>query len=141
MNDYTYIFSVIVAMFFLSGCQKLMSVETTVSGLKKRMVLFNTDYFTDNIYTLIIVAAALWQILASVSIVYSSMHMYKYKHVGMLSAISLIVFTILATLIFHFPPTGMHYYAFISNVTTCGSLALIAYVFYSLSTLTSVSAI
>ena len=51
----------------------------------------------------------------------------NYTNYAKYSGILLIIFTILATLLFHFPPTGSDYYAFMSNVTTIGGLGLLVY--------------
>ena len=51
----------------------------------------------------------------------------KNKRLVFYSTLSLIVFTVLATLLYHFPPTGYQYYPFMSNLTTIGGLMLILY--------------
>ena len=38
-------------------------------------------------------------------------------------------FTVVATLIYHFPPTGGEYYAFMKNLTATGSLLLLSTLF------------
>ena len=42
------------------------------------------------------------------------------------SSIGLAIFTILATLIYHFPPNGSQYYTFMKNLTATGSLMLLS---------------
>ena len=112
-----------------------MSITETAVGFQKRMVDLNIDYFNVDIYKVIIVLAAIWEIVAPAVLVYSGTNINKYKKLGIISSLSLVIYTILATLIYHFPPTGAQYYPFISNVTTCGSLLLVAYTFYSVSKL------
>ena len=54
--------------------------------------------------------------------------MYKdYKRCGVISAYSLAGFTVLATLLYHFPPKGGEYYKFMSNLTSTSALLLVGY--------------
>ena len=131
MNYHPILFSVIVYMFFASGFHKLMSITETSVGLQKRMVNFGIEFINIDAYKLIIVFAAIWEIIAPIVLVYSGTNIKKNKKEGIISSLSLVVYTILATLIYHFPPIRAHYYPFISNVTTIGALLLVAYTFYS----------
>ena len=49
---------------------------------------------------------------------------------GFYATLSLIIFTIKATYLYHFPPYGKEYYPFMGNLTTVGGLSLLAYIFY-----------
>ena len=131
MNYHPILFSVIVYMFFASGFHKLMSITETSVGLQKRMVNFGIEFINIDAYKLIIVLAAIWEIVAPIVLVYSGMNITKNKKEGIISSLSLVVYTVLATLIYHFPPVGALYYPFISNLTTIGALLLVAYIFYS----------
>ena len=53
---------------------------------------------------------------------------YSSEHLLFVEVIILIIFTILATYLYHFPPSDKEYYPFMSNVTTIGGLSLLAYV-------------
>jgi uncharacterized membrane protein YphA (DoxX/SURF4 family) len=68
-----------------------------------------------------ILSAIAIEIFAPILINYG--HFYN-KHLAALGLGSLIIFTILATIIYHFPPIGRHYYPFMSNLTTFGGLLL-----------------
>jgi uncharacterized membrane protein YphA (DoxX/SURF4 family) len=131
MNYHPILFSVIVYMFFASGFHKLMSITETASGFQKIMVKFGVEFIKIDAYKLVIVLAAIWEIVAPIVLVYSGTNIKKYKKEGIISSLSLVVFTVLATLIYHFPPVGAQYYPFISNLTTIGALLLVAYIFYS----------
>jgi uncharacterized membrane protein YphA (DoxX/SURF4 family) len=133
MNNLPFIFTVIVYMFFASGFHKLMSITETSIGLQKRMVNFGIEFINIDAYKLVIVLAAIWEIVAPIVLVYSGMNITKNKKWGIISSLSLVVYTVLATLIYHFPPVGTHYYPFISNVTTIGALLLVSQIFYSSS--------
>tara|TARA_Y100001970_G_C13999716_1_gene732688 strand:+ start:325 stop:675 length:351 start_codon:yes stop_codon:yes gene_type:complete len=66
------------------------------------------------------------QFICPLIIIFSS-YDSNYNNYAKYSGIILIIFTILATLLFHVPPTGPDYYAFMSNVTTIGGLGLLVY--------------
>lgn len=108
-------------MFLLSGIHKFQGFSSTVNGFMDKTGLSN------NISTLAILLAAILQVTASSIIMYESYYdTGKYRKIAKLSCYALAVFTIAATLIYHFPPTGKTYYPFISNVTTFGALLLLA---------------
>jgi uncharacterized membrane protein YphA (DoxX/SURF4 family) len=52
-----------------------------------------------------------------------------YNELAYFSSIGLALFTVLATIIYHFPPTGSEYYAFMKNLTATGSLLLLSTLF------------
>ena len=115
---------VVTLMFFLSGVDKVLNLHKVSVGLQHRLGKHTNLHF----YTFIILMAALLEIAAPIFIVYSAVT-GKQKKMARDMAIYLMIFTVLATLIYHFPPKGKVYYPFISNVTTIGALGLIAYIF------------
>tara|TARA_B110000238_G_C16018171_1_gene391991 strand:+ start:205 stop:597 length:393 start_codon:yes stop_codon:yes gene_type:complete len=125
----TIIFVLIVYMFFSSGIYKLIGLEKTSLSFIDKM---NKIGFSVRlgVAKLIIIIAAILQIVAPILIVYGSLHMKKNRMIGVYSALSLAIFTVMATLLYHFPPYGANYYAVTSNITTFGSLLLIAHMFY-----------
>lgn len=113
----------IILMYFISGLQKSTNFDNVVKGLKSRLGI-NMPYY---IYQMIILLVIILEILGPLFIVKGSFDR-NYKEIGIYSAYGLVIFTILATLIYHFPPFGNTYYAFISNITSIGALLLVAYV-------------
>lgn len=111
----------ITLMFFLSGIGKINNFDKTAKGFAKRTKLSN------NISLLSIGIAALIEIVAPL-IIMRAIHTNKDNHRGeaKLACFALAIFTVAATLIYHYPPTGSTYYPFISNVTTFGALLLLA---------------
>ena len=125
---YTLSLIVITLMFFISGIDKFLNFNKVVKGFHKRVTkkfLFfkNFPYIFFNLAIIIVI---LIEIVSPIIIVNNSFH-HKYNKLARYSTISLLIFTILATLIYHFPPRGAVYYPFISNITTCGALLLILY--------------
>lgn len=127
---------VITVMFFLSGLTKLSKVNKVATGLENRFPIKNLPYW---FFQISIVLVALLQILAPVAIVLSTtgyenklINRKNARKIGVISCVALVVFTIFATLLYHFPPVDSHYYAFISNVTTSGALLLLGKTIYEL---------
>ena len=107
----TWLKSILVLMFLLSGIDKLINTRISVERIQKKISL------DDNIAFVVIIAAGIWEILAVMGT------FSKNKQIAIKSLYSLVIFTILATLLFYFPvDSRMRYYAFISNVTTIGGL-------------------
>ena len=140
MNKITVISCIMTFMFVLSGIDKLKNLTKVSQGLKKRVVnglqglgvpLINLPSW---FYKLSILGAALLQLVGSIIIILSTTNLLnKYmsvknkKLLGNALCIAIVIFTILATLLYHFPPKGSHYYAFISNVTTVGGFLLLGH--------------
>ena len=131
MLSQSYILSIIAIiitfMFFVSGIDKLLHFNKVVSGFEKRFPTQMFPYF----HELAILIALILEIVAPIVIVYS-IYNKKYYTSAIVATIALIVFTIIATLIYHFPPFGNTYYPFISNITTLGGLFLLWLVIYVL---------
>ncbi len=125
---YTFCVVVICLMFFLAGFDKFLHFNKVVKGFTKR--LFKKFIFLKHIppvfFHLAIAIAILIEIICPIIIVHYSYYKQNYE-LTKLACYILLGFTILATLIYHFPPTGTTYYPFISNVTTCGAILLILY--------------
>ena len=107
--------NVMLIMFFASGIDKILHFDTTVAGFIKKIPVPKL------IAIIAIIAAIAIEIFAPIAINYG--HYYD-RRIAALGLVSLILFTILATLIYHFPPFGRQYYPFMSNLTTVGGLFL-----------------
>ena len=115
-------------MFFLSSFSKISDYSNVVKGFKKR---FSEKLFDmpDISYKLSIIFAIFIQFCCPLIILYS-VYNPKYYMYGFYATLSLIIFTIKATYLYHFPPYGKEYYPFMGNLTTVGGLSLLAYIFY-----------
>tara|TARA_B110000211_G_scaffold233777_1_gene300940 strand:- start:303 stop:665 length:363 start_codon:yes stop_codon:yes gene_type:complete len=115
-------------MFFLSSFSKISDYSNVVKGFKKR---FSEKLFDmpDIFYKLSIIFAIFIQFFCPLIILYS-VYNPKYYMYGFYATLSLIIFTIKATYLYHFPPYGKEYYPFMGNLTTVGGLSLLAYIFY-----------
>jgi uncharacterized membrane protein YphA (DoxX/SURF4 family) len=121
MNNFFIQTFLIVLMFLLSGLDKTNAIPEVANGLKKRV---NLDV-PDIIYTMAIILIIALQVVASLILLYSA-YTGEHKELAYYSALSLAGFTVLATLIYHFPPYGKEYYKFLSNVAVLGGLLLLA---------------
>ena len=110
----------ITLLFFLSGFHKIKDFKQVVQGFMTKTKLPFT------LSKIIIVCVILLEIIAPLIIsIYSYNHNPLLHTYTKLSILGLIVFTILATFIYHFPPVGQNYYSFMSNLSTLGGLLLL----------------
>jgi len=109
-------------MYFLSGINKAIHFSDTVNGFQE---LFFFSKLPSIFYNLAISGVVLLEIVAPIIIMFS-LYTNTYNEYAYYSSIGLAVFTILATLIYHFPPKGGQYYAFMKNLTATGSLLLLS---------------
>ena len=121
MNVLIYAF-LILLMYFLAGISKVMNFSETVKG-------FENIFFIKNLptlfYNLAIIGVVLLEIFAPIMIMFS-LYTNTFSEYAYYSSIGLAIFTILATLIYHFPPNGSQYYTFMKNLTATGSLMLLS---------------
>ena len=110
----------ITLLFFLSGFNKIKDFNQVTKGFvnKTKIPLF--------LAKIVILGVILLEIIAPLIITLYSYNLNKSLYLySKLSLIALIIFTILATLIYHFPPIGSNYYSFMSNLSTIGGLILL----------------
>ena len=115
-------FTLLVLMFLISGINKVLTFDDTVFSLKQK-VNYN---FSDNLYKLIIIIVILLEIIAPIIVIRYAIKK-DYKIEAYYSVIALIIFTILATIIYHFPDI-MNYkksIPFWANVSLIGGLLLL----------------
>lgn len=118
----------IVLMYFLSGINKLNNFTETVDKFKSKLdslLKLDTARLPIMVYQIIIAGVILLEIVAPIVIVVA-VQQNKYKSSARYCSIGLAIFTIVATLMYHFPPTGGTYYAFMKNLTATGALLLIS---------------
>ena len=111
----------ILLLFILSGFSKIKNINGTAKYLQTNV---NID-IPFNLYILAILLVIFLQLIGSLTILYSAVT-NKIKKYAYYFCISLAVFTILATLIFHMPPTGKNYYDVLKNISIIGALLLLA---------------
>ena len=120
-----YIFLAIIfitLLFLLSGIKKAQNITNTAKYLQSK-VKMNVDF---SLYKLAIVGVIIIQILCPLIILYH-IHSKKYKQCAKISVNLLILFTIIATLLFHYPPVDKDFNSFMSNLSTIGGLMLVGH--------------
>jgi uncharacterized membrane protein YphA (DoxX/SURF4 family) len=115
----------IVLMYFLAGINKARNFSGTVSGFKN---MFFLKKLPNIFYQIAIIMVIILEIVAPIIILYS-LQTNMYNDLAYYSSVGLAIFTVLATLIYHFPPVGGEYYAFMKNLTATGSLMLLSTLF------------
>ena len=110
----------ITLLFFISGFRKIKDFMKVVKGFmnKTSIPLLLAKIIISGVILLEIVAP----LIISLYSYNANPKLYIYTK---LSLLGLIVFTILATLLYHFPPFGSNYYSFMSNLSTLGGLLLL----------------
>lgn len=118
-----FIIVLLVIMFLISGINKMYNFSDTVMGLKQKL---NYD-MSNEIYNLIIVIVILIEIIAPIIIIYYGVTR-TYKMTAYYSVITLVVFTLLATVLYHFPDFSNYKrsLAFWANISLLGGLLLLA---------------
>ena len=112
--------SLLILMFVISGFTKVISFGNS----EAKRLLKKLPFLTIFLSTVIVFCAGLWEIIASFIVLYGVWNNNnKYLQIG---SYLLIVFTILATLIFYFFP--FKHLPFLSNLTTIGALFLLPYI-------------
>jgi hypothetical protein len=114
--------TLVTLLFLLSGIKKRKNITGAAKYLQSK-VKVNVDF---SLYKLAIVGVIIVQILCPLIILYH-IHSKKYKQYAKISVNLLILFSIIATLLFHYPPVGKDYNSFMSNLSTIGGLMLIGY--------------
>ena len=110
-------------LFVLSVYSKVTRFKTTSKGFQG---IVKTKLFELPIifcYLAIIVAIIIeliCPIIIQIGVLYP-----KYKKYSLISTIILIIFTVIATYLYHFPPYKEQYYAFIKNVSIIGGLLVL----------------
>lgn len=120
MQVLVYAFLILV-MYFLSGVSKIMSFSSTVNGLQYMFGVKMPKIF----YRIAILCAIMLEIVAPV-IILLSLQTNMYQEYAYYSSIMLAIFTVLVTLIYHFPTTEGEYYSFMKNLSATGGLLLLS---------------
>jgi uncharacterized membrane protein YphA (DoxX/SURF4 family) len=109
----------ITLMYFLAGFSKIKNFDSVVNGFAGKLSL------PVALATLAIVLVIILEIAAPAVIVAHTTGMSTNRQWAKWSALALAGFTLLATVLYHFPPTGSEYYKFMSNLTALGALLLL----------------
>lgn len=109
----------IILMFLVSGFSKFITL-----GLSETKRLSKKLNLNINLSQLIVFSAGIWELFASLIVLYGIWNFNTTcLHYG---SLMLIIFTILATLIFYVFP--FKHLPFLSNLTTIGALFLLPYI-------------
>ena len=92
----------LVLLFFVSGYKKYINFDSTVSSFKTVLEKFNIKDLDINIYKFIILLVVIFELLAPIAMGLS-INEYIDKNYSKICTILLIIFTILATILYHNP--------------------------------------
>jgi uncharacterized membrane protein YphA (DoxX/SURF4 family) len=123
IENKTIITILLTIMFIISGINKIYTFDETVNSLEQKLEYnINLDFFKFVIFIVILL-----EIIAPIIII-NYAFTGKYKKEAYYSVIALIIFTILATLIYHFPNFTNYKKSlgFWANMSLLGGLLLLA---------------
>ena len=115
----------ILLLYVLSGYGKIVNFDSTVEGFITKPVFKHMPLLINQ---LIMVGVIVLLIGGSFMIVYSLIT-NKLRFLARLLCIALAVFTVFATLLYHWPPVGGDYYHTLKNTTAVGGLLLASELF------------
>jgi uncharacterized membrane protein YphA (DoxX/SURF4 family) len=111
-------------MYFISGINKISNFAQVSAGLADKLALSNMMILAQ----LIIFCVIVLEIAAPLVIVANQLNDNgRWKQWAKQACLVLAGFTVLATILYHMPPQGEHYRAFLSNMTAVGALILMSY--------------
>lgn len=112
--------SFLILMFLISGFRKLLTLgKSEHERLSKKLFNLNKTFSQ-----IIVFGAGLWELIGSFIILYGIWYSNKsFLHYG---SLILVIFTIIATLIFYVRP--FKYLPFLSNLTTTCALLLLPFI-------------
>ena len=119
----------LLIMYLLSGINKVQSYSETVNSFKSKANFLDKLQF-DLIYDILIVIIIALEIIVPILVLYN-IYINNYDYFMFYAVIFLVFFTMLATYVYHYPPKGSKYYAFMGNVTAIGGLLLLSYIVYN----------
>ena len=107
-------------IYFLAGLNKISSVSNMSKGLKSKL-----HFLPLFLCKIAIICVIILEICAPILILYSATYgkFYNYSYIA---TILLIFFTVLATLLYHFPTQPNQYYFFMKNTSIIGGLILLS---------------
>lgn len=122
--------SVLTSMFAVSGIDKVAHFSKVVDGLVRRLGL--TVGLTSRALARVMILGAIAVELVAPLIIFRAAwaRSASRDRLAAAASVALLAFTVLATLLYHFPPfTSAKYYPFVSNLSACGGLYLMHLVF------------
>lgn len=107
-------------IYFLAGLNKIPKVTNISKGLKSKL-----HFLPLFLCKILIICAIILEICAPILIFYSATNgkVYYYSYIA---TILLILFTVLTTLLYHFPTQPNQYYLFMKNISIIGGLVLLS---------------
>lgn len=116
MKDLLLASILVTFMYFISGFDKINNFSAVSAGLSGKLGLPLL------ISGVVITAVIILEIVAPVIIVaHQAVDHNTWREHARLACIALAVFTVMATVLYHFPPTGSNYRPFLGNMLALGA--------------------
>ena len=115
----------ISAIFFVAGIEKVSNYDSTVERLLQKSIFNLFPKLASQMAIIFVIALEIIAPLIIVLAVFNE----NYKNLAYNSSLALAAFTLIVTLLFHFPPKKIHYYFFMKNTAIVGGLITLALLF------------
>ena len=112
----------ITIMFFLSGIDKIKKFSGVTKSIQKNFIISTLPIW---FYQLSLIFVILLEIFAPLIIIYSSVT-YSLESLALYSCYALVVFTVIATIMYHPPNKKREYHYFMKNLSIVGGLLALA---------------
>jgi uncharacterized membrane protein YphA (DoxX/SURF4 family) len=114
----------ITFMYFISGFSKINNFTQVSVDFANKLRLADSLMFISKFIILLVI---LLEILGPVFIVtHNLVDHNSWKNLARISSLALAAFTVLATVLYHFPPTGNNYRPFLSNLVAVGAFLVLS---------------
>ena len=117
MRDLFYIFC-LGLLFIVAGVRKSFHFTSTTNGISSRFLF---RMFPTFIHQMITLAVILLEIAAPIGMMYG-LYNKDYSQLGLISCVSLMAFTLLASILYHNPVDPSQRTAFLKNMAIIGGL-------------------
>jgi hypothetical protein len=112
-----------LSIYFISGIKKIKNIRSLATGLKSKVYVKDID-LPLNLYKFIIMLVILLEIFAPIIITYS-FAFNKQKDFAQSNITYLIIFSIIATMLYHPPNVKKQFTTFLKNISIIGGLMLL----------------
>ena len=109
----------LLLIYFIAGLNKIPNITNVSKGLQTKIK------FPIILCKICILFVIILEIFAPLIIMYSLLY-GNYNKISYIATMFLVIFTIVATLMYHFPTQPNQYYFFIKNISIIGGLILLS---------------
>ena len=115
----------ILLLYIMSGVGKVQDFNGTVGHFSTKPIFKHMP----KVINQLIILGVIVLLLGGSAIILYSLLTKKIRMVARLTCFAMAIFTVFATLLYHWPPVGADYYHVLKNTTAVGALLLLSELF------------